>query len=159
MTNSLARLESLLDFLGVRRCQQTSLPHNSLGTNLTKAVDFLFSLWLVNKTPLNIISISITFEIYLGVFCFKDFQQTKSKQKLDLTLVYDRKQGLGIGNQTQSPISLSVSEPKLFFFKKIKKKINFLSCFPTYWGDIDFYKLKIIYKYSVFGTKLGFGAL
>ena len=127
MTNSLARLESLLDFLGVRRCQQTSLPHNSLGTNLTKAVDFLFSLWLVNKTALNIISIS--FEIYLGVFCFKDFQQTKSKQKLDLTLVYDRKQGLGIGNQTQSPISLSVSEPKLFFFKKIKKKSTFCHVF------------------------------
>ena len=81
MTNSLARLESLLDFLGVRRCQQTSLPHNYLGTNLTKAVDFLFSLWLVNKTALHIISIS--FEISLGVFCFKDFQQTKSKQKLD----------------------------------------------------------------------------
>ena len=40
---------------------------------------------------------------------------------------------------------VSVSEPKLFFLKPklfLSKKFKFSSCFPTCWGDIDFYKLK-----------------
>ena len=43
------------------------------------------------------------------------------------------KPGFGIGNQNQSPISVSVLEPKGFFFK------NFL-CFPAFSGGISFIK-------------------
>ena len=55
------------------------------------------------------------------------------------------KPGFGNGNRNQDPILVSVSEPKLLF-PKLKlfysKRFKYLSCFPTSWGDIDFYKLE-----------------
>ena len=53
----------------------------------------------------------------------------------------------GIGNRNQGLISVSVLEQELFFpkpqiFQKKSNKFKFLSCYPSSWDDIDFYKLE-----------------
>ena len=49
--------------------------------------------------------------------------------------------GFGIGNQNQGPISVSVSEPKLFFSKP-NFFFQILLIFSTSWGNTSFYKLE-----------------
>ena len=92
--------------------------------------------------------------------------QNTEVQKIHISYIWSNvqpKPGFGIMNQNQGPIWVSVSmevsmfsieasmqyqsqnfsfRNRNFFCQKNSKKFKFVSCFPTCWGDIDFYKLE-----------------
>ena len=51
----------------------------------------------------------------------------------ELEISVQLKPGFGIGNQNQGPVSVSVYEPKLFFFRNANKNLRFLPLNVVFW--------------------------